>query len=84
MILSDGAISKEIKAGRIIVEPMADNALQPSSVDLRLDKSFLVFRNYEMGHIDVKKDLEELEKYLDSPGRIQKWGWVQQAKTLDS
>ncbi len=67
MILSDGAISKEIEAGRIIVEPMADNALQPSSVDLRLDKSFLVFRNYEMGHIDVKKDLEELTERIDIP-----------------
>ncbi len=60
MILSDATIKEELEAGRIAIEPLAEDAIQPSSVDLRLDRSFLVFKNHEMGHIDVKKNLESL------------------------
>lgn len=65
MILSDKTIAEELKAGRIVIDPLAPDAIQPSSVDLRLDKSFLVFRNYEMAHIDVKKNLESLTERVD-------------------
>ena len=65
MILSDRTIAEHIKSKRIIIEPMAENALQPSSVDLRLDTRFLVFRNHEMGHIDVKQNLESLTEKVE-------------------
>lgn len=60
MILSDKTISEKLEAGDIAIEPLAPGALQPSSVDLRLDKKFLVFQNHGMGVIDVKQNLESL------------------------
>ena len=60
MILSDRSIREQIAAGRIGIEPLAAEAIQPSSVDLRLDRYFRVFRNHTMGCIDVKQDLEGL------------------------
>ena len=45
MVLSDRTIKEEIAAGRIVVEPLGENAIQPASVDVHLDKTFLVFRN---------------------------------------
>ena len=40
-------------AGRIIIDPLGPDAIQPSSIDLRLDQSFLVFRNYTRGLIEL-------------------------------
>lgn len=60
MILSDRTIREQLAAGRIGVEPLADGAIQPSSVDLRLDRYFRVFRNHTLGCIDVKEDLGAL------------------------
>ena len=65
MILSDKTIIEEIEAGGIIIDPLDSDAIQPSSVDLRLDKSFLVFKNHEMGLIDVKKNLDSLTERVD-------------------
>ena len=60
MVLSDHTIKEEIKAGRIVVDPLGKNAIQPASVDVHLDKSFLVFRNSRLPYIDIRKDLEDL------------------------
>ena len=57
MILSDRTIREQLAAGHIGIEPLADGAIQPSSVDLRLDRYFRVFRNHTLGCIDVKQDL---------------------------
>ncbi|MGK2957379.1 MAG: dCTP deaminase [Acidimicrobiales bacterium] len=65
MILSDHTIRKEIEAGRIIIDPLDDNCIQPSSVDLHIDRYFRVFRNHTMGIIDVKQDLEELTELVE-------------------
>ena len=54
MILSDRTLREQLEAGRIIIDPLDPSALQPSSVDLRLDRLFQVFKNHTMGHIDVK------------------------------
>ena len=53
MILSDHTIKEEVAAGRIVIEPYDPAAVQPSSVDLRLDHRFVVFRNHTFSHIDV-------------------------------
>ena len=66
MILSDRTLKEQLAAGRILIDPIGDNAIQPSSVDLRLDKWFRVFRNHTMGHIDVKQNLEELTELVDA------------------
>lgn len=66
VILSDRSIGEELDAGRVIIEPLDRSHIQPSSVDLRLDHRFLVFRNHTMPVIDVKKDLSELTEPLEA------------------
>ncbi|MEL6982469.1 MAG: dCTP deaminase [Actinomycetota bacterium] len=66
MILSDRTIKKEIAEGRIIIEPFDERSVQASSVDLRLDHRFIVFRNHTLGHIDVKSNLEELTETVEA------------------
>ena len=66
MILSDRTIREQLAAGRIVIDPLDPDALQPSSVDLRLDSRFRVFRNHTMGHIDVKQNLEKLTDLVEA------------------
>jgi len=65
VILSDRTIREEVAAGRIVIDPFDDACVQPSSVDLHIDRYFRVFRNHTMGHIDVKQNLEELTELID-------------------
>ena len=65
VILSDRSISEQLAAGRIVIDPMGENAIQPSSVDLRIDRHFRVFRNHTLGLIDVKENLEELTELVE-------------------
>ena len=65
MILSDRSIRDELGAGRIVVEPLDERNIQPSSIDLRLDRFFRVFLNHTMGMIDVKQDLEDLTQLVE-------------------
>ena len=65
VILSDRTIREELESGRIIIDPLGEGCIQPSSVDLHIDRFFRVFRNHTMGHIDVKQDLEELTELVE-------------------
>ena len=68
MILSDVTIREEIAAGRIVIEPFDDRDVQPSSVDLHIDRYFRVFRNDTTPFIDPKlpqEDLTELVEVVD-------------------
>jgi dCTP deaminase len=65
VILSDRTIRDEIAAGRIVIEPFEPGCVQPSSVDLHLDRWFRVFRNHTLGHIDVRQNLEELTELVE-------------------
>jgi dCTP deaminase len=62
VILSDRTIREQLAAGRIAIDPLDEGNIQPSSVDLRLDRYFRVFLNHTMPVIDVKQDLEELTR----------------------
>ncbi|MFV0317231.1 MAG: dCTP deaminase [Microthrixaceae bacterium] len=64
MILSDATIRAEVAAGRIAIEPYDEAMVQPSSIDLRLDDRFLVFRNHTRAVIDVKEDLTDLTEMV--------------------
>ena len=64
MILSDRTIREELAAGRIVIDPLDESSIQPSSVDLRLDRLFRVFLNHTMPVIDVKEDLEDLTRLV--------------------
>ncbi len=67
MILSDRSIREALKDGRIVIDPLEDDAIQPSSVDLRVDRYFRVFRNHSTRVIDVKEDQEELNELVEVP-----------------
>ena len=52
MLLSDRDIGAQIKAGRIRLDPFDAAMIQPSSVDVRLDRCFLLFDNHRSAVID--------------------------------
>jgi dCTP deaminase len=60
MVLSDRTIKQEIEAGRLVFDPYDESLVQPSSVDVRVDRSFRVFNNSRYPYIDVRKPMEEL------------------------
>jgi len=66
VILSDRTIRENLEAGRIAIDPLEETAVQPSSVDVRLDHRFLVFRNHTRGLIDVKQDLSDLTEPVEA------------------
>jgi dCTP deaminase len=69
VILSDRSIREALAAGRIVIDPLDESAVQPSSVDLRLDLLFRVFLNHTMPVIDVKENLEDLTRLIEiDPG----------------
>ena len=65
MILSDVTIHEALAAGRIVIDPMMDGAVQPSSVDLRIDRYFRVFRNDTTPYIDPKQPQEDLTELVE-------------------
>src|SRR5918994_921872 len=65
MILSDRTIREQLGTGRIVIDPLDDTCIQPSSVDLRLDRLFRVFLNHTMPVIDVKQDLADLTRLVE-------------------
>ncbi|MCU1389973.1 MAG: deoxycytidine triphosphate deaminase [Ilumatobacteraceae bacterium] len=64
MILTDRTLREEIAAGRIIIEPLDETCIQPSSIDVKVGNLFRVFRNHTAGLIDVKQDLEDLTELV--------------------
>lgn len=60
MILCDKDIRKAMEKGDIIIDPFEEKAMQPASVDLRLDKHFLVFDTKKNFVIDPKKPMDDM------------------------
>ena len=67
MILSDRDIHTAIKDGRLALEPFEPDLVQPSSVDVRLDRRFRVFNNQNHTHIDPAKRQDDLTAPVDVP-----------------
>jgi dCTP deaminase len=65
VILSDVSIRKELAEGRIVIDPLDDRDVQPSSVDLRVDRYFRVFRNDTTPFIDPKRNQEDLTELVE-------------------
>ena len=65
MVLSDRTIRRLLKEGRIGIEPYDETLLQPSSVDVRVDRFFRVFHNARYPFIDVKEPQEELTELVE-------------------
>ena len=67
MLLSDRDLKADIADGRIGVEPYDEAMVQPSSIDLRLDRFFRVFENHRYPHIDPAEHQEDLTKLIETP-----------------
>jgi dCTP deaminase len=67
VILSDRSIKEALASGRIVVDPLDESCIQPSSIDLTLDPRFLVFLNHTRSIIDVKQDLTDLTELIEVP-----------------
>ena len=68
MLLSDRDIRAEIAANRVGVEPFDEAMIQPSSVDVRLDKFFRVFENHKYSVIDPSTEQAELTREVVAEG----------------
>ena len=68
MLLSDRDIRTEIESGRVVVEPFDEAMIQPSSVDVRLDKFFRVFENHKYSVIDPSIEQPELTREVIAEG----------------
>ena len=62
MLLSDRDIRAEITAGRVKVEPFTEAMVQPSSVDVRLDRFFRVFEKHKYSVIDPSIEQPDLTR----------------------
>jgi dCTP deaminase len=65
VILSDRSIREELASGGIEIEPLDEGAIQPSSVDLHVDRYFRVFRNDTTPYIDPKQAQEDLTELVE-------------------
>ncbi|HLQ48083.1 MAG TPA: dCTP deaminase, partial [Candidatus Dormibacteraeota bacterium] len=63
-VLSDRDIRVALEAGDVVIRPYDPADLQPSSVDLHLDRSFRVFRNNRYPYIDVRAPQPDLTELL--------------------
>ena len=65
MLLSDRDIKAQIEAGRIGLDPLEMGLLQPSSMDVRLDKFFRLFDNHKYPFIDPRTEQDELTRLVE-------------------
>lgn len=68
MILSDRDIVKEVKAGNITIKPFKREYVQPASIDIHLDRHFLVFDTTKNFVIDPKAPASDLMKPVEIKG----------------
>ena len=63
-VLSDRTIKEQIAAGRVLIDPLDEDAIQPASVDLRLDDSFRIFRVTTRAYVDVREPVDDLTELV--------------------
>jgi dCTP deaminase len=68
VLLSDKDIKAEIGSGRVGMEPYDVSMVQPSSIDVRLDRFFRVFENHRYPHIDPSTEQAELTREVATVG----------------
>ena len=68
MLLSDRDIRAEVESGRVRLEPYEPTMVQPSSIDVRLDRFFRVFENHRYPHIDPAQEQSELTREVEPFG----------------
>ena len=65
MLLSDGDVRQELESGRVGLDPLDLSMVQPSSVDVRLDRFFRLFDNHKYQHIDPSLDQPDLTRLVE-------------------
>ena len=65
MVLSDRTIKEEIARNRIVIDPFDERAVQPASVDLRLDRKFRVFRSTAHAYVDIREEMPDLTELVE-------------------
>ena len=65
MLLSDRDIKAEIDSGRVRLEPYDEAMVQPSSIDVRMDKYFRLFDNHRYPFIDPAEDQPDLTRLIE-------------------
>ena len=65
MLLSDRDIRSELESGRVVLDPLDLTMVQPSSVDVRLDRFFRLFDNHKYQHIDPSLDQPDLTRLVE-------------------
>ena len=65
MLLSDRDIKAVIGSGRVRLEPYDEAMVQPSSIDVRLDKYFRLFDNHKYPFIDPAEDQPDLTRLIE-------------------
>ncbi|MFN2517966.1 MAG: dCTP deaminase [Jatrophihabitantaceae bacterium] len=68
MLLSDRDILAEVASSRVVLEPWDLELLQPSSIDVRLDRYFRVFNNSQYTHIDPAQQQDDLTTLVEPKG----------------
>ena len=65
MLLSDRDIKTQIDAGRIALDPLDLGLMQPSSIDVRLDRFFRLFDNHKYPYIDPREQQDDLTRLVE-------------------
>jgi dCTP deaminase len=65
VLLSDGDLKKAIAEGRLGLSPFDEAMVQPSSIDVRLDRFFRVFANHRYTHIDPAQQQDDLTELVE-------------------
>jgi dCTP deaminase len=65
VLLSDRDIRAELDAGRVVLDPYDASMLQPSSIDVRLDRYFRLFDNHKYPFIDPSQEQPELTRLVE-------------------
>jgi dCTP deaminase len=65
MLLSDRDIKAELTSGRIGLDPLELGMIQPSSIDVRLDRYFRLFDNHKYPFIDPREDQPDLTRLVE-------------------
>lgn len=65
MLLSDRDIRAELESGRVALEPFDASMIQPSSIDVRIDRYFRLFDNHKYPYIDPAEDQPDLTRLIE-------------------
>ena len=68
MLLSDRDIRAELESGRVQLDPLELGMIQPSSIDVRLDKFFRLFDNHKYPFIDPAEEQPDLTRGVEVKG----------------